>query len=90
MNVQIERWGSVRLNITAYAHENQTKYSSLQHIDRDQPIGHLFKNEFVRNKLISERQVKERMIEIRFIFKSSIVVRVSLPRLQVYLLLMIK
>ena len=89
MKAQIERWGSVGLNIRAYAHETQTKYSSLQHIDRDQSIGHLFKNEFVRNKLISERQVKDRMIEIRFIFKSANVVRVSLPS-HVYLSLIIK
>jgi hypothetical protein len=64
------------------------KYASLQHIDRDWPIGHLFKTEFVRNKLISERQAKDHMIEIRFIFKSANVVCVSLTSL--YLLLIIK
>ena len=87
MKSRIEPWGSDRLNISAYTHENQTKYSSLQHIDWDQPIGHLFKTEFVRNKLISEQQVKDRMIEIWFIFKSANVVHVSLPSL--YLPLMI-
>jgi hypothetical protein len=88
MKGRIEPWGLDRLNISAYAHESQTKYVSLQHIDRHQPIGHLFKTEFVRNKLISERQAKDRMIGIRFIFKSANVVRVSLTSL--YLSLIIK
>lgn len=59
---------SLRSNITCYAHENQTKYSSLEHIDRTKSIFFTYKNEFVLKTLGPARQLEERFIEIRFIF----------------------
>lgn len=55
-------------NVTCYAHENQTKYSSLEHIDRTKSIAFTYKNEFLLKKLGPTRQLEDRFIEIRFIF----------------------
>jgi hypothetical protein len=61
--------------ITCYAHENQHKYSSLQHFDQKKPISALF-TEFVEEKLGPERLLGACKIEIRFVFTKSAVVSI--------------
>lgn len=65
---------SIRSNTTCYAHETQSKYSSIAHLDRKKSIAHAYKHEFLAKKLGSVRQLQEKLIEIRFIFEKSEVV----------------
>jgi hypothetical protein len=63
-----------RSNTTCYAHENQSKYSAIAHLDRKKTISHTYKHEFLAKKLGSVRQLQDKLIEIRFIFEKSDVV----------------
>ena len=65
----------IRENVTVAAHENHQKYSMLDDLDRDKSIQDTWKNTFVKNRLGSERDLKERMIGIRFIIQRDLVVR---------------
>ena len=63
--------------MTCHAHENRAKYSSLMHFDRDSSVSILFKEEFVRKKLGTAQQLKNRFIDIRFIFHRDDIVQKS-------------
>ena len=65
----------IRENVTIAAHENQQKYSMLDDLDRDESIQDTWKNIFVANRLGAERDLKDRMIAIRFIIQRDLVVR---------------
>jgi uncharacterized protein YwqG len=65
----------VRENVTVAAHENQQKYSMLDDLDCDKSIQDMWKNVFVANRLGAERDLKDRMISIRFIIQRDLVVR---------------
>ena len=65
----------VRENVTVAAHENQQKYSMLDDLVRDKSIQDTWKNIFVVNRLGAERDLKDRMIAIRFIIQRGLVVR---------------
>lgn len=56
-----------RANISLYAHENQQKYSSLEHFDQRLPMEQFY-HEFVKGKLVAETMLKDKKIEIRFAF----------------------
>lgn len=64
----------VRENVTVAAHENHQKYSMLDDLDRDMSIHDTWKNIFVANRLGAERDLKDRMIAIRFIIQRDLVV----------------
>lgn len=65
----------IRENVTVAAHENQTKYSMLDDLDCDKSIQDIWKNIFVANRLGADRDLKDRMIAIRFIIQRDLVVR---------------
>ena len=65
----------VREIVTVAAHENQQKYSMLDDLYRDKSIQDTWKNIFVANRLGSDRDLKDRMIAIRFIIQQDLVVR---------------
>jgi hypothetical protein len=53
--------------ISLYAHETQQKYSSLNYFDRRLSMGQFF-HEFVKGKLAADNMLKDKKIEIRFVF----------------------
>lgn len=66
---------TIRANITVYAHESQTKFSSLQQFDRSLPLSQLFKSEFLLKKIGSQKKLDDREMEIRLVFKKAEIVR---------------
>lgn len=66
---------SFREYISVFAHESQSKYSSLDHLDRERTIHYTWKNEFLHKKLGPERNLTNREIDLRFVFQKNEVVR---------------
>ncbi|PPQ79723.1 hypothetical protein CVT26_016028 [Gymnopilus dilepis] len=53
--------------ISLYAHETQQKYVSLDYFERERPMSQFF-NEFLKGKLAADNMLKDKKIEIRFVF----------------------
>lgn len=68
----------IRSNVTLHAHESATKYASLEHVDRDKTVDHLFK-EFKEQRLASDACLSSRIIEIRFVYQKELIVRNGYP-----------
>jgi len=65
----------IREVVSVHAHESQYKYSALSgKLDLDKPILHTWKNIFLVDKLGPIRDLKDRMIAIRYIFERDLVV----------------
>lgn len=64
-----------RENISLYAHETQSKYSSLDYFDQSLLLDQFY-HEFVKGKLAAETMLKDKKIEIRFAFFENKVVSV--------------
>lgn len=68
----------IRENVTIAAHESQSKYSMLDDVNRELTIQETWKTIFLANRLGPERDLKDRMIAIRFIIQREHVVRRNL------------
>lgn len=64
---------ALRTNITLHAHENNQKYSFLEHLDQNGTIKDLY-SEFSQQLLAKAAALQDRSIEIRFIYTEDIVV----------------
>lgn len=63
-----------RSNVGIHAHENQTKFSSLQNFDRTLPLAELYRSEFLKKKIGGQKKLEAREIEIRFTYEKSDIV----------------
>ncbi len=64
----------LQVNVTLFAHESATKFSSLKHADLNVPLGHFFKTEFSKKKIGGKRNLENREIDIRFTYDREAVV----------------
>ncbi len=63
-----------RSNVRVYAHEGQSKFSSLDPPNNEETIQEYYVKQFVTPGLISESMQKDRKIEVRFAFKAEDIV----------------
>uniref|UniRef100_A0A8H8CMT2 Alpha-type protein kinase domain-containing protein n=1 Tax=Psilocybe cubensis TaxID=181762 RepID=A0A8H8CMT2_PSICU len=58
-------------NVSVYAQENQTRFSSLQHFDQAKSMVTLFKEEFLKKKIGSQKKLENREIDIRLTYEKT-------------------
>jgi hypothetical protein len=63
-----------RDDISLYAHESATKFSSIQHLNQNRTVKDIF-DEFVSQRLGSASSLSSRMIEVRFAYQKDAMVR---------------